>query len=787
MSGPTPDAADAPGAESTTESDTSSMPRMPSPRKGPRPVDDETDDRTLRAALDAYRHGFVPIPLRSQEKAPNIAGWQNMTYADEGAVEAGFAGRDCNIGVLLGEPSSRLVNIDPDSPVARRVARDLLPTTPAWSGKDGTHAWYLIDERDDLPSTKKLTDADRRSVIEVRSTGAQTVIPPSVDGETGEVYSWDGGQPWGGDDGPATVRVSDLQASVHAVALVEHLAEVWPQPGSRHDAFLALAGALLRGGHDDERLVHLTRRTIKALARATGDDEAGVRAGESVDSTIRKLAAEENARGWTTLAVGSDGNLPLLVQDAATVGNARAALDGLRSALGVGAVDVEIVSKAEESEFWDSRPLLVAVRDFARARRVGPWAMLGAVLARAVASVPPSVVLPPTKGSVASLNSFVAVCGESGSGKSAAADAAREFLIVRRGSDFLEASPGSGEGLIAAYTYTRKEKGKAPEVIQHRTSVLLTVDEIAGLGALANRTASTLISNLKSGWVGKELSNLNAEVERRRQVEAHAYRLAVVAGVQPAHAGVILDDADGGFPQRWLWMPTFDPGMLGHGAPTDANTWKWTVPVPPVQEEVEEDGSVTLHIPPRVVLSLPDVATDAVHEFGVRANRPIGSRLPAGEELDGHALLTRCKVAAILALLDGRADDVTEEDWGLAGVVMRVSDRTRAEVIAVRGRTVADQNEARGRAEGRRQVVAQDEWDKAATATASQRIRTVLAAASGSDGLSGADLKRKVGQKHRQFFDEAVEALIATGDVSSVEVEYRGQKGVRYFAGGHGG
>src|SRR4051812_24590122 len=55
-----------------------------------------------------------------------------------------------------------------------------------------------------------------------------------------------------------------------------------------------------------------------------------------------------------------------------------------------------------------------------------------------------------------------------------------------------------------------------------------------------------------------------------------------------------------------------------------------------------------------------------------------------GDALDGHALYTRLKVAAALAVLDGHlgAKGVTAEDWRLAGVLMAVSDATRADVQA---------------------------------------------------------------------------------------------------------
>ena len=71
------------------------------------------------------------------------------------------------------------------------------------------------------------------------------------------------------------------------------------------------------------------------------------------------------------------------------------------------------------------------MRTFARARRVGPWAMFGvcAAIGR-FSECRQYVVLPPLVGDVASLNMFVALVGRSGSIKSAAIRAAID--VARR-------------------------------------------------------------------------------------------------------------------------------------------------------------------------------------------------------------------------------------------------------------------------------------------------------------------------------------------------------------------
>ncbi|MGZ4513351.1 MAG: hypothetical protein ACXVX5_01215 [Mycobacterium sp.] len=54
--------------------------------------------------------------------------------------------------------------------------------------------------------------------------------------------------------------------------------------------------------------------------------------------------------------------------------------------------------KMSHEEFWAKTETLRHVRGLARARRVGPWGLLGASLARVVAVVPPTVQLPPLVG-----------------------------------------------------------------------------------------------------------------------------------------------------------------------------------------------------------------------------------------------------------------------------------------------------------------------------------------------------------------------------------------------------
>src|SRR5262249_2111800 len=92
--------------------------------------------------------------------------------------------------------------------------------------------------------------------------------------------------------------------AVREVATAALLARHWPAKGTRQDAFLALAGGLLRAGLGLER----TERFVGALAAATQDEEAPKRA-QAVALTPARPDEGGKATGWPGLQelIGADG------------------------------------------------------------------------------------------------------------------------------------------------------------------------------------------------------------------------------------------------------------------------------------------------------------------------------------------------------------------------------------------------------------------------------------------------------------------------------------------------
>jgi putative DNA primase/helicase len=209
--------------------------------------------------------------------------WQNLRL-EESDLGSYFP-NEGNIGILLGEVSGDLVDVDLDAPEALAVADALLPLTHRVHGrasKPRSHRWYICHQ---LPRPEKFTDVGGICLVEVRSTGQQTVVPPSTH-PSGEALRWEL------EGGPAVVNGALLRRDAARVAAASLLARHWPNHGSRHEAALALHGVLLRAGWTQGEAEHF----VRAVALAGGDDEWASR-GADARTTVQRLAEKGRATG----------------------------------------------------------------------------------------------------------------------------------------------------------------------------------------------------------------------------------------------------------------------------------------------------------------------------------------------------------------------------------------------------------------------------------------------------------------------------------------------------------
>lgn len=242
--------------------------------------------KAARTYTARRRWKVVPIPPR--EKFPRKKGWQKWRLTEDDLPQ--HFNTVGNIGLLLGTPSGGLVDVDLDVPEALTLASKFLPATDMIHGRASTpaaHRWYVCE---DPPPTKPFEGPDGKQLIELRSTGAQTVVPPSVHPD-GEVLAWENF----GD--PAGVDADDLRRRVARLAAAVLLARAWPKRGSRHEAAKALAGTFLRHGWTDVDTAHF----IEAVADAAQDEEIFSRI-RNVVSTARRQDAGGATTGLPTLA-----------------------------------------------------------------------------------------------------------------------------------------------------------------------------------------------------------------------------------------------------------------------------------------------------------------------------------------------------------------------------------------------------------------------------------------------------------------------------------------------------
>jgi hypothetical protein len=448
----------------------------------------------------------------------------------------------------------------------------------------------------------------------------------------------------------------------------------------------------------------------------------------------------------------------------------------------------DLPTDAELESFWSSRPELERLRTFARARCVGPWSTLGAVLARVIATIPPDVVLPPTIGSEASLNLFVALVARSGFGKNTSEAAAEDFVASE--TFMFVATPGSGEGILKQYAYVKKPRGQEPQQVNLRNSVMFTVGEVDTFAALASRGGSTLMPELRKAWMGERLGFGWANAEKAVVVMAHRYRMTMVVGVQPGRGDALLRDADGGTPQRFIWLQTTDPGAPDDPPeePEPMHLPAWPTPTDEQPATADDDGP-KLKFGPRVDEYKLDVPADksAFHVLGLppsvvetvrREQRAkLRGEVPETQALDAHATLARLKVAVGLMWMNGRTDKVTEEDWDLAGVVMGVSNATRADVQSALKSKGEAADQAYGRKLGEREIAKEDVVRERAITRVAERVRDKLLE---RNDRTLNQIKHCFSNSDRQYVEPALDSLRLVGEVEMKRIEYQGNEGYRF-------
>lgn len=347
---------------------------------------------------------------------------------------------------------------------------------------------------------------------------------------------------------------------------------------------------------------------------------------------------------------------------------------------------------------FSATPQLRLVYQVARHRRVSPMSLLLEALpmvghcAPACATVESWAPVP--------LGLFHCGVGESGEGKSAVA-VARADLAKRFDVDLDEFAtgtplddegretvdpaasvqmPASGEVLVSVFTrpLTKDEaealrvKGKLPHATLVGDRALLThpvitcrSPEMSGLLATGNRNNSTLFPELITAF---DAARLGTMAVSRGGAESPAlapgsYRLYLSSQLQPSKSAQLLDNADLGLLQRWIF--------------TEASTHLWRDDDPTGVEPVGDDVRIC---PPHgamnsteFVVTLPEEAlADLERWVDEQATATMATAADPTSEANNdfsHRGLLTMRVAAHLALMHGSME-VTPELWRVARLVM---------------------------------------------------------------------------------------------------------------------
>lgn len=263
-----------------------------------------TTESTVGTAARALSRKWAPLPITYGSKAPTLRGWTDLRFGSSSQLEEHFT--DSNVGLILGAASNGLVDVDLDCAEARQLAPVLLPHTEMRHGRQsapGSHYWYVVDR--DVATAKFQDPVTGKMLVELRSTGAQTVIPPSIH-PSGETIEWLG--EWGD---PREIPAEQLQARVRVLAAASLLTRYWPASGGRHDATLALAGGLLRSGWSERNAAYLVCEVGAAVDPHVDrkDREA------AVTSTARRLEQDAQTQGWRTLTEYVDPKVVFTVRE----------------------------------------------------------------------------------------------------------------------------------------------------------------------------------------------------------------------------------------------------------------------------------------------------------------------------------------------------------------------------------------------------------------------------------------------------------------------------------------
>lgn len=238
------------------------------------------------AAASWLELGILPCPLRPGSKVPSGGkGWNTLRVTPK-TLDKFFKPGD-NLGGLWGEPSHWIVDIDLDWDEAASFAEHYLPETFVYGrqSRPGTHYLYRVKGAVSLAHVM-----NKEKVVEIRSTGSQSVLPPSLHPDN-ERYIIENDVEF------ATLGKAELERYVARIAAAAVLLRNFPDEGGRHDFIHSLTGGLMWSGWNEED----TGLFMDAFLKCIDDEEPGDRR-LTVTNTIEHFKKGDRIGGWKVLS-----------------------------------------------------------------------------------------------------------------------------------------------------------------------------------------------------------------------------------------------------------------------------------------------------------------------------------------------------------------------------------------------------------------------------------------------------------------------------------------------------
>jgi hypothetical protein len=220
-------------------------------------------------------------------------------------------------------------------------------------------------------------------------------------------------------------------------------------------------------------------------------------------------------------------------------------------------------------------------------------------------------------------------------------------------------------------------------------NALFYADEGRQVLAREQRSGTTTFAVLCELWSGSGAGQRNADPAKRRKITAGSYVVGVMMGFQTATIDALFADEAGGAPQRFAYASA-------EYAPYADN------PDEDLDEEWPGELDPDITVAPITVRLAPGQRREVR-----RDGREKAGGISQAAPLDGHRMLLRCRIAALVALLHGE-QEVSEQTWELARVLTNHSCALRDHLAAL-GQRKAEETRRKRRSEAKADAVEIDE------------------------------------------------------------------------------